>query len=91
MFTHVKHMVVTAGPSIIISLIIYAIMGFTVVKGTASMETIDLYMGTLKEFFTISPVMLIPPLCVLLVDHAGAAIPRPIASARRCLLFAAIF
>lgn len=60
MFTHVKHMVVTAGPSIIISLIIYAIMGFTVVKGTASMETIDLYMGTLKEFFTISPVMLIP-------------------------------
>ena len=41
-FTHVKHMVVTAGPSIIISLIIYAIMGFTVVKGTASMETVVL-------------------------------------------------
>ena len=91
-FTHVKHMVVTAGPSIIISLIIYAIMGFTVVKGTASMETIDLYMGTLKEFFTISPVMLIPPLCVLLmVIFKVPAIPGLIGVSALGGIFAAIF
>ena len=91
-FTHVKHMVVTAGPSIIISLIIYAIMGFTVVKGTARMETIDLYMGTLKEFFTISPVMLIPPLCVLLmVIFKVPAIPGLIGVSALGGIFAAIF
>lgn len=91
-FTHVKHMVVTAGPSIIISLIIYAIMGFTVVKGTASMETIDLYMGTLKEFFTISPVMFIPPLCVLLmVIFKVPAIPGLIGVSALGGIFAAIF
>lgn len=66
-FSHMRHMVYTTTPSYIVALIIYTILGFTVVGDQADMSTIDLYLATLRDAFNISPVMLIPPICVLLM------------------------
>lgn len=46
---------------------IYAVLGFAVVGDTADLATINTYLETLGTNFTISPMMLIPPLCVLLM------------------------
>ena len=91
-FTHIKHMVYTTTPSYIVALIIYAVMGFTVVGDSADMETIDLYLETLSANFNISPWMLIPPICVLLmVVFKVPAIPGLIGVAVLGGIFAAIF
>ena len=91
-FTHIKHMVYTTTPSYIVAMIIYAVMGFTVVGDSADMETIDLYLETLSANFNISPWMLIPPICVLLmVVFKVPAIPGLIGVAVLGGIFAAIF
>lgn len=91
-FTHVKHMFYTTTPAIVITLIAYTVMGFTVVKGSASLETVELYMTTLSANFTISPVMFIPPLCVLLmVIFKVPAIPGLIGVSALGGIFGAIF
>ena len=66
-FTHVKHMMYTTTPSFCTALIIYAVLGFTVVGDNADMNTIQVYLDTLSEHFDITPIMLIPPICVLLM------------------------
>lgn len=93
-FTHIKHMVYTTTPSYIIALILYAILGFAVVgkDSAANMDTVKLYMDTLQSNFNISPVMLIPPLCVLLmVVFKVPAIPGLIGVCVLGGIFAAIF
>ena len=91
-FSHIKHMVFTTTPSYIVAMIIYAVMGFTVVGDAADMETIDLYLETLGANFNISPVMLIPPICVLLmVVFKVPAIPGLIGVAVLGGIFAGIF
>ncbi|MGO5023316.1 Na+/H+ antiporter NhaC [Lawsonibacter sp. LCP25S3_G6] len=66
-FSHMKHMVYTTTPSYIVALIIYGILGISVVGENADLGTIDLYLETLDACFNISPIMLIPPICVLLM------------------------
>ena len=91
-FTHIKHMVYTTTPSYIVAMIIYAVMGFTVVGDSADMETIDLYLETLSANFNISPWMLIPPICVLLmVIFKVPAIPGLLGVAALGGIFAMVF
>ena len=92
-FSHIKHMVYTTTPSYIIALILYAVLGFTVVgNNSADLSTVNLYMDTLSSNFNISPVMLIPPLCVLLmVIFKVPAIPGLIGVAALGGIFAALF
>jgi len=91
-FTHVKHMCFTAGPSILLTLVIFAVIGFTVVGDNADMNTVKLYMDTLSSNFNIGLQMLIPPLCVLLmVIFKVPAIPGLIGVAALGGIFAALF
>lgn len=91
-FTHVKHMVYTTTPAIVITLVIFLVLGFTSVGDTANMETVNLYMTTLKDNFNIGIWMLIPPLCVLLmVIFKVPAIPGLIGVAVLGAIFAALF
>lgn len=91
-FTHVKHMVYTTTPAIVITLVIFLVLGFTSVGDTANMETVNLYMTTLKDNFNTGIWMLIPPLCVLLmVIFKVSAIPGLIGVAVLGAIFAALF
>ena len=91
-FSHMKHMVYTTTPSYIIAIIIYAVLGFSVVGENADLGTIDLYLETLSSNFNISPVMLIPPICVLLmVIFKVPAIPGLLGVAALGGIFAVVF
>ena len=91
-FSHMKHMVYTTTPSYIIAIIIYAVLGFSVVGENADLGTIDLYLETLSANFNISPWMLIPPICVLLmVIFKVPAIPGLLGVAALGGVFAMVF
>ena len=91
-FSHMKHMVYTTTPSYIIAIIIYAVLGFSVVGENADLGTIDLYLETLSANFNISPWMLIPPICVLLmVIFKVPAIPGLLGVAALGGIFAMVF
>ncbi|CAM2068083.1 Na+/H+ antiporter NhaC [Sulfidibacter corallicola] len=63
LFTHIRHMLWTTVPSLIIACTLFLILGFTSKSGSE----IDLssYLELLRNHFNVSPVMLVPPLIVL--------------------------
>ncbi|MEW6623538.1 MAG: Na+/H+ antiporter NhaC [Bacillota bacterium] len=92
LFDHIRHMVYTVTPSLIIALILYAILGAKFVSGTASTENVDLIMTTLGEEFTINPLLLLPAvLVILMVAFKIPAIPGLIGGVILGSLFAVIF
>jgi NhaC family Na+:H+ antiporter len=75
LFEHVGHMIKTTGPSLIIALIIYAILGMGH-GGNADMSQVEELMGLMKDNFVISPLMILPPLLVIaMVVFKVPAIP----------------
>ncbi len=77
LFTHIRHMVYTTVPALIIALIIFAVIGLTI-HTTGSVETPE-YMqmlDTLKATFNLTPWLLIAPVAVLfLVWKKTPALP----------------
>ena len=70
LFEHIKHVVYPLVPSFIITLVLYAVLGFAVLGfqyGGASIdkEGIDAILNGLSSIFVINPIMLIPPLVVI--------------------------
>ncbi len=66
-FSHIRHMIYTTTPGYIIALILYAIMGLKYAGKAMDTQNIELILNTLKNNFTISPLLLIPPLAVILM------------------------
>ncbi|OWZ84999.1 Na+/H+ antiporter NhaC [Natranaerobius trueperi] len=66
LFEHIRHMLYVTVPAVVISGIIYGILGFTVVD-SAQMEggQIQTITSTLSEHFYISPVLLLAPILVI--------------------------
>ena len=76
LFGHIKNMLRTTTPAYCTALVLYAVLGIRVAGNSANTDTIRLYLETLAGSFNISPVMLIPPLCVLvMVVFKVSAIP----------------
>lgn len=67
LFDHIKHMVWTVAPSIVIALIIYGIMGAGHGGAEVDMSIASAMQDGLKDVFTINPAMLIPPVVVILI------------------------
>ncbi|MDD6299804.1 Na+/H+ antiporter NhaC [Hornefia butyriciproducens] len=69
LFDHVRHMVYTVAPSWVGAVIIYAFIGAKHSSGDAgaSMKSVVELQTVLKENFYISPVLLIPAVCVILL------------------------
>lgn len=67
LFEHIKHMIYTTTPALIISLVIYGIMGAKYAGKSIDTVQIDGILATLAENFTISPLLLIPPIIVILI------------------------
>ena len=67
LFTHIRHMVYTVTPSLIIALILYYIIGLNYGGDSNQMQHINLMLTTLREHFMISPWLLLPVLLVILM------------------------
>lgn len=68
LFDHIRNMMPTTVPAMLIALVIYLVVGFFVIgSGQASFEKIELITTTLKNNFNISPVLLIPAILVLVL------------------------
>ena len=67
LFDHVKHMIWTVTPSFIIAVIIYGIIGMKFGVGDANLNSVNELMSGLKANFFISPILLIPAVCVILL------------------------
>ena len=65
LFDHIKHMVYTVGPSLIIAFIVYLILGFTHSGGSADTELIDTFLDFISANFSIGILFLIPPVFVI--------------------------
>jgi NhaC family Na+:H+ antiporter len=76
LFTHIRYMLYTTLPSIVIALVLYTIVGFTRTAGELDRASIDLITKTLDKTFWISPVaFLLPALVIILVAKRMSALP----------------
>ena len=76
LFVHIKHMLFTTIPGLIIALIVYFVLGRNFGTGDIDSANIDQTISVLKDSFVISPFLLIVPLLVIiLVAKKVPAIP----------------
>lgn len=79
-FTHVRHMVYTTGPSMVIALIIYGLIGMRYGADTMDTAGIQAITAALTSHFTIHWGLLVPPLLVIaMVTFRVPALPALLA------------
>ncbi|ARC84860.1 Na+/H+ antiporter NhaC [Clostridium argentinense CDC 2741] len=92
LFDHIKHMIYTTGPSMIIALVLYGILGLKYAGKELDVTQINIILDGLQRSFNITPLLLIPPVIVItLVVKKIPAIPGLIAGAILGGLFAILF
>lgn len=92
LFEHVRYMLYTTVPSLIIALILYGIIGARYAGRALDTANIDAILGGLSANFYISPMLLIPPIVVIiLVVLKAPALPGLLSGTGLGALFAAIF
>jgi len=67
LFDHIKSMCYTTGPAFIISLVLYAIIGFQFKADAIDVSQINIILNGLADNFTLNPLMLIPPIIVVIL------------------------
>lgn len=68
LFDHIRNMMPTTVPAMLIALVIYIVVGFFVIgDAQASFDKIELITSTLDKNFYISPVLLIPAVLVIIL------------------------
>ncbi|MFT4924061.1 MAG: NhaC family Na+:H+ antiporter [Phenylobacterium sp.] len=68
LFDHIRNMLPTTVPAMLIALVIYLVVGFFVIgNGQVSFDNINIITTTLENNFNISPVLLIPAILVLIL------------------------
>jgi NhaC family Na+:H+ antiporter len=73
---HVRHMVFTVTPALLVALALYAALGGRHEAGPGALERVEAVIATLDERFVLSPWLLVPPALVLtLVACSFPAIP----------------
>ncbi|MBQ3107318.1 MAG: Na+/H+ antiporter NhaC [Firmicutes bacterium] len=67
MIDHIKSMLWTTIPALVVSLILYAILGGQFQGGTVASENYNMILSTLEANFNLNPVLLLPPIVVLVL------------------------
>ncbi|MDR0424147.1 MAG: Na+/H+ antiporter NhaC, partial [Clostridiales Family XIII bacterium] len=67
LFEHIRHMIWTVTPSLLIALVIYAIMGFGRSQGDVDMTVVRELQNALADAFNINLLLLLPPLLVIVM------------------------
>lgn len=67
LFDHIRHMIWTVTPSLVIALILYAILGAGHSKIDVDMSNVTMIQEGILDEFNINPALLIPPLAVIVI------------------------
>ena len=79
LFDHIKHMLYTTIPSLVLCLIAFTLIGFSV-AGNGGGADVAVYTDPIREHFRLSPWLALPPLIVIvLIIKKTPAIPSLIA------------
>jgi len=74
-FDHIRYLLLTTGPSMIITLIIFTVIGLNIDTGGSAVD-VSLELATIRETFHVSPWLLLPPIVVLtMITKRVPAIP----------------
>jgi len=91
LFTHIRYMVITTTPSIVITLIIFLILGFTI-KVDSSLANPDDVLNVLDHTFKMSPVlMIVPVFLIFIIVKKIAPVPALLSASLLGGIFAIIF
>jgi len=91
LFTHIRHMAWTTGPSIVLALILFAVVGIVMPTPTSAAQLQDILVA-LRERFAIGPHLLLPAaLVIFLVVRKMPAFPALLIGALVGCVFAMIF
>ena len=67
LFDHIRHMIWTVTPSLLIALILYGILGAGHSKMEVDMSNVAMIQQGMVDEFSINPALLIPPLAVIVI------------------------
>lgn len=67
LFEHIRHMLYTTIPALLISLVLFGILGAGHGGQDVDMGAVGMLMDGIQAEFWISPLLLLPPLCVILM------------------------
>lgn len=91
LFTHIRYMVYTTAPSIILTLIIFLVWGFTIDKAAASQDSAEVLLA-IENSFNLNPLLFAVPLVVIvLIVKKVPAAPALLVGALFGGVFAIIF
>lgn len=91
LFTHIRHMAWTTGPSIIISLIIFMVLGFTF-DGEEEATNVDAVLTAIQQSFNINGwLFIVPVVVIVLIVKKMPALPALLVGTLLGGLFAIIF
>jgi NhaC family Na+:H+ antiporter len=91
LFTHIKYMAKTTVPSIVITLVIFLIWGFTI-EGSGSMSNVAMVQTAIESKFTINGWLFLVPLTVIfLIIKKMPALPALLIGTLMGAIFALIF
>lgn len=71
LFAHIRHMLFTTVPGLIITLIVYAVLGRSFGANNIDAKSIDQTLQVLQQNFVISPFLLIIPVVVMVLVAKG--------------------
>ncbi len=92
LFSHIRHMIYTTGPSLLISLVLYGLLGLRYGHGELERQGIDQILTTLETSFTISPWLMLPAILVIaMVIFRIPALPALLGGSFLGGLFALLF
>lgn len=93
LFDHIRHMIFTTGPSYLISIILFAIIGMSFGGNQVDLSQIEVIRsGLAAQFTSLNPVLLLGPIIVIaMVVFKMPAIPGLFAGVLTGALFAAVF
>lgn len=66
LFEHIRHMVYTVTPTMIIALVLYAILGMRY-SGSTDMSQVEILRNGILEQFNVNPFLVLPPLLVIVM------------------------
>jgi len=67
LFDHIRHMIYTTGPSYIISLVVFGVLGVKYAAGEIDQANIDSMLTALEGAYAINPILLIAPILVIVM------------------------
>lgn len=92
LFTHIRHMVYTSGPAIVLALLLFLLVGFFYHGDALEATQIDTVMALIEQNFNTTPLLLIVPiLTISLVARRVPPLPSLLVGVILGVIFAFIF